>query len=74
MARTRTTYRQVIDGAWITVPRRLHKLRCCDCGLVHRVLFRTGAHGRTLQFQAVRDERATAQVRRHAKKVASSCR
>jgi hypothetical protein len=50
------------DGEWMQVKRqRGHKLRCCDCGLVHTVNFRIV--GRRIQFQAFRDKRATAATR-----------
>lgn len=37
---------------------------CCDCGLVHRINFRV-QNGK-VQFQAFRDNRATAAKRRKA--------
>lgn len=58
------------DGEWITPKRRGYRLQCCDCGLRHRLNFRlvrTLNGGHSIQFQAFRDNRATAQVRRHKK-------
>lgn len=71
-------YRQAHDGEWIQPRMRGYKLRCCDCGLVHTLNFRVIERGRIGQlvnvvtgvkvlFQAERDERATAAVRRHRK-------
>lgn len=56
-------YVQVFDGDWIRpLTRRNHRMKCCDCGLVHVINFRL-RKGK-IEFQAFRDERATAQVRR----------
>ena len=54
----KTTYRRIADGEWVTPRRRNHRLRCCDCGLVHRVDFRV--RDSRIQFRAFRDARATA--------------
>lgn len=62
----RVQYRQACDGDWIEpTPQRGHKMRCCDCGLIHRINFRV-VRGR-VQFQAWRDARATAAARRPKK-------
>lgn len=55
-------YRQGYDGDVIHPVMKGYKLRCCDCGLVHRIDFyvRRGK----VHFQAWRDERATAASRR----------
>lgn len=60
-------YRQQVDGEWVQPIRRGYKMACCDCGLVHKVDFRVV--DRKIQFRAFRDNRATAQVRRHKAKV-----
>lgn len=69
--RTRTAYAQVRDGEVVVPPLHGYKLRCCDCGLVHRMTFavvRQGGRWR-VAFSAVRDKRATAACRRtHAKR------
>jgi len=59
-------YKKQFDGDWIQPIRRGYKLRCCDCGLVHKINFRLikGRRGLKIQFQPFRDERATAGVRR----------
>lgn len=57
-------------GEWVQPRRRGYKMACCDCGLVHRMNFRlveSANGGKSIQFQAFRDERATAAIRRHAK-------
>jgi hypothetical protein len=58
----RNGYTQAYDGQWNTLPTRLWKIRCCDCGLVHLLELRV--HKGKVQFKADRDMRATAQVRR----------
>ena len=51
------------DGEWIQPIRKGYKIKCCDCGLIHRLNFRVkNGH---IQFQAFRDNRATGQVRRY---------
>lgn len=55
-------YTKPEPGEWVQPVRRGYKLRCCDCGLVHRMDFRLRS-GR-IQFRAWRDERATGAVRR----------
>ncbi len=56
-------YYHITDGEWITIPRKNFKEQCCDCGLVHKLSFRTNAKGE-LEMQTTRDARATAAVRR----------
>lgn len=56
-------YPQVKAGEWVQPDRKGYKMRCCDCGLVHRMEFRV--YHRHIQLRAWRDERAMAQVRRH---------
>ncbi len=51
------------DGDWIKVIRRKHKILCCDCGLVHNLNFRLKKD--KIEFQAIRDNRATGQRRRY---------
>lgn len=57
-------YPPVYDGEWIHPPAtpQTHKVQCCDCGLVHVFNFRI-VKGR-VQFQAFRNNRSTALVRR----------
>ena len=50
------------EGQWVQPVRRGYKMRCCDCGLVHRMDFRI-RNGRA-QLRAFRDNRATAAIRR----------
>lgn len=59
-------YIQVYDGEWIQpMPQRGHKITCCDCGLIHKINFRV-VNGK-VQFQAFRDNRATAKRRNRLK-------
>jgi hypothetical protein len=39
-----------------------HRIRCCDCGAVHDLLFY--ADGNNLRMSAIKNNRATAQIRR----------
>lgn len=60
-------YRQREDGEGFVVPvERVFRLACCDCGLVHDVVF--ALEGKTLAMAAKRNNRATAAKRRRAKK------
>lgn len=62
------TYHQHIDGEdeWVAMLNYpTHKIACCDCGLVHQLEFRKTEDG--LEFRAKRDNRATAQKRRHTR-------
>lgn len=55
-------------GEWIKPVRRGYKMACCDCGLVHRLDFKTeGKTKRKIYFRVYRDNRATALVRRWSK-------
>jgi hypothetical protein len=59
-------YVQVYDGDWIEPkPQRGHKMRCCDCSLIHKMDFRV-KNGK-VQFRPRRDKRATSAARRHAR-------
>jgi hypothetical protein len=51
---------------WQQPIRRGYKMACCDCGLVHTMDFRI-YEGR-VQFRAMRNNRSTAQKRRHRTK------
>lgn len=48
---------------WQQPIRKGYKMACCDCGLVHTMEFRI-YRGR-IQMRAKRNERSTAQMRRH---------
>ena len=51
---------------WVTPVQQGYKLCCCDCGLVHTVDFRVTDDG-FAEFRVRRNNRSTAQVRRHMK-------
>lgn len=59
-------YRKVQAGEWVQPIRKGYRLACCDCGLVHIINFRLvkAGKGNKVQFQAFRDNRATAGIRR----------
>lgn len=54
---------------WIFPTRKRFKLICCDCGLAHELKFRLVPNGKghSIEFKINRDERTTAQLRRHRK-------
>lgn len=63
----RVKYTQVKDGDRIRpTPQQGHRMRCCDCGLIHVVDFyvRSVKGKRIVEFVARRDNRATANARR----------
>lgn len=49
-------YKQVQAGEWVQPRRKNYLMKCCDCGLVHRMNFRLLKNGRGnfIQFQAFR--------------------
>ena len=55
-------YKEPKEGEWVQPVRRAYRMRCCDCGLVHIMDFRLvkRGNGKTIQFRAGRDNRATA--------------
>lgn len=55
-------YAEPKAGEWVQPKRKGYKMRCCDCGLVHKLDFRI-VKGR-IQFRAFRDQRSTGAVRR----------
>lgn len=61
-------YPQIIEGERVRVnpPGRPYRMACCDCLLVHRLRFTR--QGRDIVMQAWRDNRATAALRREARK------
>ena len=62
-------YDQVYDGMIVRPFTKGYKMRCCDCGLVHLLMFKVVRVGKVnhISFKSWRDNRATAQVRRHMK-------
>ena len=70
-----TTFEQVaVDETgwsdWIQPQMDGYKMACCDCGLVHDLVFRI--EGDRVQFRASRNNRSTGQMRRHMSKVGAS--
>lgn len=65
MSRKRRRYPVLEDGEWIRPVKRGYRTACCDCHLVHRLNFRL-VDG-CIEYQAFRDERATAAMRRSFK-------
>lgn len=58
----RIRYKQTESGDWVTPVMRGYRMRCCDFGLVHELNFKI--KGRSVTFQVIRNERATAASRR----------
>ena len=54
-------YRQIFEGDWEPVGKG-YKHACCDCGMVHKRVFRI--HKGKIEEQNFVDRRATAGVRR----------
>jgi hypothetical protein len=69
-------YKQMKDMEWQMPILEGYKMACYDCGLVHTMNFKIVKEdnqekeikGARVLIQAKRNERATAQVRRHKKK------
>jgi hypothetical protein len=60
-----TRYTQRKDGEGFAVPNgAIYRLACCDCGLVHDVVF-ISEDGKPIGVAARRNNRATAQRRRY---------
>lgn len=59
-------YDQVQDGDTVIPVMRNYRMKCCDCCLIHVVNFKIV--GKSIQFTARRDNRATAAARRKVKK------
>lgn len=55
-------YPEIPAGKWVRPAKRGYRFACCDCGLVHRMDFRTQGDG-SIVFRAYRDNLATAKVR-----------
>ena len=60
------SYIQQQDGDVVQPKMKGYKMRCCDCGLVHKIDFFVVKHGRghKVRFQVWRDQRSTAAGRR----------
>jgi hypothetical protein len=58
-------YSQAFDGEWLQPRRRRYYIKCCDCGLVHRIDFRlvVRGNGRSIQFRAFRLPRRKAEAK-----------
>ena len=54
---------------WVYPVMDGYKMSCCDCGLVHDMQFRVTDDYDRVEFRVRRNNRATAQVRRHRKAV-----
>lgn len=54
---------------WVYPEMDGYRLTCCDCGLVHDMQFRVTDDYDRVEFRARRNNRATAQVRRHMKPI-----
>lgn len=57
---------QIYQGEWNKFCNP-HYLGCCDCGLVHRIVFRIGKDG-NLEYQVFRHEFYTKAARKKAKR------
>ncbi len=50
---------------WVYPLMDSYKMSCCDCGLVHDMQFRVTDSYDRVEFRVRRNNRSTAQVRRH---------
>ena len=63
----KTRYIQRFDGEGFTIPvGEIYRMACCDCGLVHDMVF-ISEDGKPIGAAARRNNRATAQRRKHRK-------
>ena len=62
----KSKYEETPQGEWYSPKMRNFREQCCDCGMVHRVDYRIRKG--QLETRVFRDERSTAQVRRHMTK------
>jgi len=58
-------YQQVYDNEEFILEGRTLYIRCCDCGLVHKYIFRIIDN--KIAIKVFRDNRKTAATRRHAR-------
>jgi hypothetical protein len=67
MAKIRDEFQVHPDGwsRWVYPATDGYKFVCCDCGLVHDVEFRVTDSYDRVEFRVRRNNRSTAQVRRH---------
>ncbi len=52
------------DSIQLNPQKRILKLSCCDCGLVHSIDFAVG-HRQKLTIRLKRENKSTAMLRRH---------
>ena len=59
-------YKQQHDGDVVRPQMKGYRIKCCDCGLVHRMDFFVVKCGRghEVRFKVWRDKRATANARK----------
>ncbi len=52
-------FEQISDGEWVQPVRRGYRMKCCDCGLVHRLDFKLVQYAngtrRKIRFRAFRE-------------------
>ena len=56
-----TKYEQPEEGEWVQPVRNGYLMKCCDCGLVHKMDFRV--QKRHIQFRAYREGELTKKAR-----------
>jgi hypothetical protein len=59
-------YHQLHDNDWVRPIKKGYRIKCCSCGLVHVLDFKTIKHGKgiSVMFRARRDLRATRRARK----------
>ena len=56
-----TNYEQPEEGEWVQPVRKGYLMKCCDCGLIHRMDFRV--QKRHIQFRVYREDEMTKKAR-----------
>jgi uncharacterized Zn finger protein len=59
------TWDEIDDGAWFRVPlKKTWAMRCCDCGLVHRVTLAPTKKGKKVWMRVSQDQQQPTRERR----------
>ena len=58
-------FESISDGEWVQPVRRGYRMKCCDCGLVHRLDFKLVKYGNgksKIRFRAFREPATLSQL------------
>ncbi len=62
----RKPFPKIAAGEWVQPIRKGYRMKCCDCGLVHRLDFKLVSYGdnkHKIRFRAFREEKRSKQLR-----------